>query len=338
MSSEMAQLRQLLSLPPSWKVWNELCEHLHQWPAEGRELALSYAREHLDNGWPEAWRKGNAGAPEDSPLHSLAVTHRQALPESPDMHEIWCPPGQFRMGCTRLNDFDDETPLTDVTLTRGFWMLETPITQGQWEWLLKTTPSVCSAGDTNPVDSVNWFSAVFFCNRLSERMGLEPAYEITPSDSDDFEEEAAEGNATFVVEWRGLDNEGWRLPTEAEWEWACRAGEMNNPEYTLEELRNKAWFDSGPALTRSVYTYKPNAWGLHDMLGNISEWCWDWYTEYPGGEVTDPTGATNAMFRVIRGGAWWTEAEDVYPTARSNENAQASDDGVGFRPVRTGKW
>ena len=198
------------------------------------------------------------------------------LPESADsigMEFKLIPAGTFTMG--DASGQDDETP-HEVTLTKPFKMGVHEVTQAQYEQVMGVNPSEYK-GANNPVEMVSWEDAVEFCRRLSEL----PA-----------EKEA--GNV-------------YRLPTEAEWEYACRAGTTTMYSFGDDEsdLRNYAWYlrYSGGG-THPVGGKKPNAWGVYDMHGNVWEWCQDWYGDYPSGSVTDPSGAKSGETRVFRGGSW----------------------------------
>jgi formylglycine-generating enzyme required for sulfatase activity len=208
--------------------------------------------------------------------------------DEPGMELVWIPSGTFLMGS--LDGEQDERPLTTVKISRGFWMGKHEVTQGQWQQLMGGNPSgFRESGPSSPVENVTWIEAAEFCRRLSERARAEgrlpPGYEF-------------------------------RLPTEAEWEYACRAGAPGLPS-TSAALEDVAWYDgNSQASTHPVGQKKPNAWGLYDMLGNVWEWCWNWYDAYPGGEVVDPAGPEEGMVRVVRGGSWEKPASKARPTAR----------------------
>jgi len=198
------------------------------------------------------------------------------------------PGGSFEMGCTagQSDCDDDEKPTHRVTVS-GFSMGATEVTQGLYRSVMGTNPSYYSCDDC-PVEEVSWFDAVKFANAMSRQEGLEECYSISGES----------------VSWpKGLSCTGYRLPTEAEWEYAARAGEDtlyaggDNPDAV-------AWYGSN--MTHAVGGKQANAWGLYDMSGNVREWCWDLYDAnyYEGSPSVDPVGAQSGSSRVSRGGSW----------------------------------
>jgi formylglycine-generating enzyme required for sulfatase activity len=161
-------------------------------------------------------------------------------------------------------------------LPRGFFMAETGCTQVQWEAVMGNNPSHFKGPDLS-VETVNWKEAVDFCRRLTRQ-----------------QVEKGELPAGWA----------WRLPTEAEWEYAARAG-TTGPRYG--DLAEVGWYEGNSnGRPQPVGGKQPNRWGLYDMLGNVLEWCADWYGEYPaGGSLTDPVGPTSGSYRVLRGGGWF---------------------------------
>ncbi|MBN1837268.1 MAG: formylglycine-generating enzyme family protein [Spirochaetales bacterium] len=180
-------------------------------------------------------------------------------------------PGTFVMGSPDGEEGrdNDEGPQTRVTLTKPFYLGKYEVTQAQWEAVMGSNPSQFKQGGRYPVEQVSWDDCQEFIKRLNARH----------------------------------PGRGFRLPTEAEWEYACRAGTAGA---RYGALNGVAWYDgnSGSA-THPVGEKSANAWGLHDMLGNVWEWCGDWYADtLPGGSVTDPVGPGSGSFRVLRGGSW----------------------------------
>jgi formylglycine-generating enzyme required for sulfatase activity len=187
--------------------------------------------------------------------------------------ELVCiPPGTFLMGSPSTEDmrYGDEGPQHRVTLTRGFWMGVYPVTQGQWEAVMGSNPSRFS-GANHPVEMVSWEDCQRFCAKLRRRTG-----------------------------------KPFRLPTEAEWEYACRAGtttafHSGNDE---RDLALAGWYSGNSNSTQAVGQKVPNAWGLHDMHGNVFEWCQDWFAPYTRQDRKDPRGSRSGSGRVWRGGGW----------------------------------
>jgi formylglycine-generating enzyme required for sulfatase activity len=212
--------------------------------------------------------------------------------------------GTFTMG--DANSFDDETP-HQVTLTQPFELGVYEVTQEQYEAVMGTSPSEFD-GLQNPVETVSWDDAVEFCRKLSAM--------------------PAEKKAGYV----------YRLPTEAEWEYACRAG--TTTEYSFGDSESKlgeyAWYAKNSGhTTHPVGKKKPNAWGLYDMHGNVYEWCQDWYGDHPSGSVTDPTGAASGRGRVLRGGSFLSQTSDVRSAKRAYLQPVISAVTYGFRVLRS---
>ena len=310
------------------------------WPAEGREFTIN--------------------------RHSLYMTMK------------WCPAGTFTMGSPESEEGRDASETQhQVTITKGFWMGETEVTQGQWKRLMdnetivdlvrkmlmddteymiidrkqtmRTTlnkskyddpQGMCGdVSDDMPVYWVSWNDAVRFCRKLTAK-------------------ERAEG--------RIPDGYEYRLPTEAEWEYACRAGETaslpngknirilgakNAPALddiawyggnSSEGFYGRGWdtsnwtekqYPGGRAAAREVKGKRPNNWGLYDMIGNVWEWCEDWYGDYPYGSAIDPTGAKSGVFRVLRGGSWRIDALYCRSARRATDDPGWRDNHLGFRVV-----
>ena len=206
----------------------------------------------------------------------------------------WIPAGSFRMGDTQ------ERPNTLVHISRGFWVARYEVTQEVWKAIMGTSPSqgahVGMVGKVKdaPVENISWFDATEFCRKINTREQaagrLPPGYE-------------------------------YRLPTEAEWEYAGRAGSTTDQEdpRTLDEISWHYGWNGGNSdcHTHAVGLKRPNAWGLCDMIGNVYEWCADWYGPYVGGELTDPAGPSSGVDRVNRGGSFDTLAEDSRVASRN---------------------
>lgn len=241
---------------------------------------------------------------------------------------VLIPAGTFQMGNTgAYSDDSDEKPVHTVTISRAFYMSKYEVTQKQYQAVMGNNPSNFK-GENHPVEQVTWYDAVAFCNALSQQEGKTPCYTI---------------NGTNVTcNW---DANGYRLPTEAEWEYACKAGtstdfysgSLTNPNCTPIDanLDNIAWYCGNANNTsHPVGQKQPNAFGLYDMSGNVWECCWDWYDSYSSTAVTDPTGASAGSFRVIRGGSWSDYfAYFCRSASRSFSIPNFNDSYMGFRIV-----
>jgi serine/threonine-protein kinase len=209
------------------------------------------------------------------------------------------PAGSFEMGSDQ-GDFGDEAPARRATLSRDFLLGVFPVTQGQYRRLMGGAARPYFDGlDAAPMENVTWLDAVHFCNALSQVEGLPPYYRI------DGERVSRHGGP------------GYRLPTEAEWEYACRAGGGEAYHFGDDPalLPQHAWFqDNSRDSVQPVGSWPANAFGLHDMHGNVWEWCWDWYAPYDRSACIDPTGPATGGGRVLRGGSW----SDAPPSLRSS--------------------
>ena len=215
------------------------------------------------------------------------------------MEFVWVPAGEFRMGSTSPEAHNDEQPVTQVRISRGFWMGKHEVTQSEWQRVTGTNPSEFFGCGLCPVEEVSWNDAREFIGRLNGRAG---------------------GNR-------------YRLPTEAEWEYAARAGTTGDRYGNLDAI---AWYrDNSGNRTHPVGQKAPNAWGLHDMLGNVWEWVADRYGDYPGGVVTDPRGPVSGSYRVCRGGGWIYRARYGRASARDLDGPGIRFDFLGFRLLRT---
>jgi formylglycine-generating enzyme required for sulfatase activity len=226
--------------------------------------------------------------------------------------------GSFFMGSNE-GAFRSNERVHEVTVN-SFLIGETEVTQELYSAVMNQTPSSFK-GSNLPVESVTWFDAVRFCNALSELNGLSPAYTI-------------EGEK---VTW-DRDSKGFRLPTEAEWEYAARGGQDGG------EILEKAGYAGGSAAgdiswysgnssrrAQPVKGKNPNQLGIYDMSGNVWEWCWDWYDNYPADPVFDPLGPEKGRNRVFRGGAWVTPVNQLRVSFRVGNPPDSKANSVGFR-------
>jgi len=201
----------------------------------------------------------------------------KAITNSIGMKLVLIHPGSFTMGAPVEESGSQERELPhEVTLSRSYYLGVYEVTQGEYEKVMGANPSSFK-GAKNPVEMVSWEDAVSFCKKLSE-----------------MPEEKAAGRE-------------YRLPTEAEWEYACRAGSTTTYSTgdTAESLGEYAWFkENAGNETHPVGEKKPNRWGVYDMHGNVWEWCQDWYADYPPDASTDPHGPKGGALRVSRGGSW----------------------------------
>ncbi|MGD8368632.1 MAG: formylglycine-generating enzyme family protein [Desulfobacterales bacterium] len=242
-----------------------------------------------------------------SSLH--AEEPRARIRNSVGMEFVLIKPGSFQMGSP-----EDEPGRFvgeirhKVNLTKPFYMQTTEVTQAQWEALMGGNPSSHKrCGENCPVEQVSWEDAQRFVRKLNQKEGTDK----------------------------------YRLPTEAEWEYACRAGSttaipngtITNFQCNVDDNLNEICWYCGNAqnLVHPVAGKKPNAWGLYDMLGNVQEWCRDWFGAYPSDEVVDPTGPKKGTYRVMRGGAWFSPARDVRCASRFGSPAPYRFQHIGFR-------
>jgi formylglycine-generating enzyme required for sulfatase activity len=255
------------------------------------------------------------------------------------------PAGTFTMGSpeTEANRYTDETQ-HQVTLTKGFYMGKYQVTQEQYQAVMGSNPSYFTTavdGESGtpgklPVEQVSWYDAIVFCNKLSAMEGLSPVYSI--------------GGKTDPAQWGTVPTssnkkwnkvemvpgaDGYCLPTEAQWEYVCRAGTTTAYNSGAVISDDTGWYDANSGEKTHQAGLKPaNTWELYDMHGNVWEWCWDRFADYSSEAQTDPAGAVCGASRVVRGGSWVSPAECVRSAYRGASTASCRNDLIGFRLVR----
>ena len=225
--------------------------------------------------------------------------------------------GTFTMGspANEQGRTSSEGPQHQVTVG-SFFMSKFPVTQAEYQEIMGKNPSHF-IGPAQPVEQVNWFEAVEYCNKRSEKEGLTPAYDISRG----------------AVTWN-RDANGYRLPTEAEWEYACRAG-TQTPFCGGTSADEVGWHvGNSQTRTHPVGEKQPNAWGLYDMHGNVLEWCWDWFGGYSSEANNNPIGPASGTSRVYRGGCWSFQAYQTRSAYRFGNNPNMRSFIIGFRVVR----
>ena len=217
---------------------------------------------------------------------------------------VLIPAGKFMMGSpvSEVRRLSNETQ-HEVTFTKAFYMGKYEVTQEQWESVMGNNPSIKTKGARLPVTGVTWFDCQEFVKKLN-----------------------------------GKTNGGYRLPTEAEWEYACRAGTTTAYSFGGKITPKDANINIDGANIKAVGRYKPNAFGLYDMHGNVAEWCEDRHGDYPAGVVTDPQGPATGTFRVLRGGCFYLYFSHTRSSDRFGETGTPPSLRVnygGFRLART---
>jgi formylglycine-generating enzyme required for sulfatase activity len=218
------------------------------------------------------------------------------------MELVWIPAGKFKMGSGTGDG--DERPVHEVRISRPFYLGKYEVTQGQWQAVMDNNPSRFTGDPSLPVEQVSWEEVQEFIRKLNAR----------------------EAGITY------------RLPTEAEWEYAARAGSTTAYSFgnDVTLLGESAWYAANAEdRTHPVGQKRPNAWELYDMHGNVWEWVQDWYGRYPAKAVTDPRGPATGSRRVFRGGGWVYFADGCRSASRGRSLPNNHVGDVGFRLLRT---
>ncbi|MCE9532613.1 MAG: formylglycine-generating enzyme family protein [Planctomycetes bacterium] len=263
--------------------------------------------------------------------------------------------GDFQMGSPALEtSHRADEKLHNVKITRPFLLGEYEVTQEEYMKVMKINPSAFAISGANkakvlnmdtsrfPVETVSWFDAIEFCNKLSLLDGFEPYYKMT--------EVKREGKGLPSVTVTIAGGNGYRLPTEAEWEYACRAGSGKPFHFGNYNTGKEANLKPGPSIkygnepnfiplgrTTKVGSYKPNEYSLYDMHGNVAEWCWDWYDKefYEKSPKEDPQGPDTGTHRVLRGGSWILNEGSCRSASRYFQTPDERKDHAGFRVARS---
>ena len=250
----------------------------------------------------------------------------RALVNSAGMEFVRIPSGQFVMGSDSVGT--DESPAHVVELTHDLWVGRHEVTQGQYEAVSGSNPSIFPGDPRRPVEGISWFEAIAFANQLSDRDGFQRCY----------------GEDGLTIPERILDCSGYRLPTEAEWEYMARAGtqtqySFGNSDSLIARFArfigaSRGTSDQG---TQSVGMLEPNAWEIYDVHGNVSEWVHDFVDSYPAEKATDPSGPGEGTVRGIRGGGWYGTRGSLRSANRFGDVPEQRGSNLGFRLVRSAK-
>lgn len=255
-------------------------------------------------------------------------------------HFVALPGRTFQMGRTSGDGDDDEIPVHNVTLS-PYAICKYEVTQAEWQAVMGTNPAHDhGVGPEFPVYNVSWYDIIRYCNLRSMAEGYTPAYRINGSTNPlnwgvtpTYDSPA--WNAV-VCNW---DADGYRLPTDAEWEFAARGG-TNSPDYMFSGSNNinlVAWNDGNATVPgcKPVGSKAPNSLGIHDMSGNLWEYCWDWRDDFTGEDEVDPTGPINGFLRLARGGYWLNLPQQCRVYERSGYYAFEGSYWMGFRVARS---
>jgi len=263
---------------------------------------------------------------------------------------VQIPGGSFQMGQNGDGTSGNVEPVHRVTLT-GFSIGKYEVTQEQWQAVMGSNPSNfktnAAEGEIQgrrPVEMVSWYDALVFCNKLSIAEGLTPAYSIlmggeAKTDPADWGTVPVGNNATWNAVTITGNSTGYRLPTEAQWEYAAKGGRLAGKPYKIcagsDTVDDVAWYSGNSgSKTHEVGKKAANELGLYDMNGNVYEWCWDWFGTYPGTVETNPLGASSGSYRVLRSESWGDSAAGVRSAIRLSNDPYHRGRHIGFRLLR----
>lgn len=229
--------------------------------------------------------------------------------KEPPLHLVEIQPGKFTMGSPLYEKGrDSDEAEFQVSITKPYWISTVETTAEQWEMIMQKRPEYFKWMDLKnaPVNQVTWTEVMDFCKKI-----------------------------TILAQEKGLltQNQKITLPTEAQWEYACRAGTTSPFPFYLDEIKKFSVCADTSISTRTVKIRKPNPWGLYDMQGNVAEWCLDWYAPYPTTSQNDYHGPENGKKKVARGGSWANFAIDLRSAKRFPQNPEGRPSYVGFRVV-----
>jgi len=270
--------------------------------------------------------------PEVTTIPPLVVSQQSGFKQLTGNEMVFVEGGSFMMG-SNYGD-PDEKPEHGVRIS-SFLIGKCQVTQELWESVMRNNPSSLK-GANRPVESVNWYDAIEFCDELSRKEGLTPCYRKEMIAKEGFFSRLVGVQEEVVI--CDFSANGYRLPTEAEWEYAARGGNKSKGyKYSgSNDLDAVGWYNKNSGdQTKDVSGKRPNELGIYDMSGNVWEWCWDWYGDYGSSSQTDPRGPNSGSARVFRGGSWINDAEFCRVAYRYYSGPVSRDDDYGFRLART---
>lgn len=274
----------------------------------------------------------NTGTPTAIDFNNIASMEIVTTSGQNDMIEV--SGGIFQMGDPAVS----ASPVHSVTLN-SFYIGKYEVTQAEWLAMMGTNPSNFTGDLQRPVEKVSWYDIMVYCNKRSMDEGLTPCYTINnstnPADWGSVPTSADDAWNAAICNWAA---KGYRLPSEAEWEFAARGGNSSQ-SYTYSgsnTLGDVAWYDGNSgSTTHGVGTKAPNELGIYDMSGNVWEWSWDWLGEYSSNAQTNPTGSTSGSFRVLRGGSYYRTDDFCRVGYRYHNLPYSNSVNYGFRVART---